>query len=172
MSKKIYLSNCIFFVSVLLCFSLSIVLYSRLQNSDFHYVVSIGENWSQGPIYEIEKGDYGCPDGKVSIIDDMWEGSKSGCYCGGDSSTLFTNTCVIEESQGFFTNNCKYVQKISPLPLKIWKGSNICGKRGPSYVELNIVGPKQNCGDKWKSCGIIVFFENHKKKPCKFVVNM
>lgn len=161
MSKKIFASNCIFFISVLLCFALSIFLYSKLQNSDFHYVVSIGENWNQGPIFEIEKGNFlDCPEGKESIIDDLWDGTKQGCYCGGDSSTLFDNSCAIEESEGIFTRNCKYIPSLSPIPLKIWKGTNMCGKRGPSYVELNIVEAGEKCGKNWKSCGTVDSLNN------------
>jgi hypothetical protein len=173
MSNKIYLFNCVFFVCVLLCFILSIILFAKVESSDFHFITSIGENWNQGPIYNIEKGNYfDCPKEKVSIIDYVWEGTKNGCYCQDDKSTLFSNTCSKKEEIGISTKNCYSVPKIEPIIIKIWKGTNICGKRGNIYPDLNIVEYNQECGDNKKSCGIIDNLNNklciHKNNECPY----
>jgi len=110
-------------------------------------------NWSLGPISEIEaaKGDE-CPAGKISLLSDSWEGTFSGCYCLG---ALNSGTCSDT------TTSCSDISAIDPIKFKYWKGVNLCGKRGPNYLELKVAKTANACGANFKPCGIIDSLKNY-----------
>lgn len=147
--------SAIFVLCMFLCFIFSIVCYTKFDGSDHMYVASIGKNWSTGPISDVEAGGFDCPPGKVSIINDDWMGTNQGCYCQGIFNTLTATVC---NRKSF---NCHNVMGVNPIPLKEWRSSNLCGKRGPNYLKLKTASTANGCGGKYKSCGIIDSLNNH-----------
>jgi len=134
------------------------------------YVSSIGKNWSNGPISDAEASGYDCPAGKTPAIDDFWQGTVAGCNCPaliGDG--LSRGAC----SRRSFT--CSNVFPIGAIPYRVWKGSNICVKRGPNYLELKTGKTAADCGSGYKSCGIadtlnqVLCYPNNVECPYNFI---
>lgn len=149
--KNNILFTAIFFVSVILCFVFSIICFSKLSNSEYNFIGSIGKNWITGPISDIEGSGYTCPAGKVSIINDEWEGTKTGCFCDGIFTTLTAARCSRKKNNYF----CRDIFPINPVPYKEWKSTNLCGVRGPNYLSLKTSASQNGCGSNFKSCGKI-----------------
>jgi len=134
------------------------------------YVSSIGKNWAKGPISDAEASGYECSAGKTPAIDDFWQGTVQGCNCPaliGDG--LSRSAC----SRRSYT--CANVFPIGPIPYRIWKGSNICVKRGPNYLDLKTGKSAADCGSGYKSCGIadtlnqVLCYPNNVECPYNFI---
>jgi len=144
---------------VSLCFIFSIVCYTNFNGSDHVYIASMGKNWSTGPISEVQKGGIiNCPTGTVSILNNNWEGTVEGCYCQ-ETDRLDTQSCGSNK----FKNNkgCQSISAVNPIPLEQWKSTNLCGKRGPNYLQMKTASSPRACGAGFKSCGVIDSLENY-----------
>ena len=129
--SKMLIANSLFIFCLIFCFIFSLVTFVKFDNSDYQYVASIGKNWSTGPLSDASIAAMDCPTGKVNIIQDIWQGTVTGCFCGNSllSSGLTRNTCSRK-------TYCQQINEINKLQYKQWKGMNICAKRGPNYLDL------------------------------------
>ena len=155
---KIIVSNTAFLISLILCFSFSFFGFIYFYNSNYQFISSIGHNWSTGPISNASLGGEICPMGKISIINDFWQGTSSGCFC--KNTFFFENSHITKGACSKKTNNCFDINEIPKIPLKTWKGMNICVNRGPNYLDLKTAKTPERCGLGFKSCGIIDSLNN------------
>jgi len=149
MSKSI-ISNAVFILCILLCFVFTLVSYIQLSSSDYVYISSIGRNWGSGPISEAEASGYDCSAGKIPVMNDFWDGTVNGCACPALITDGLSRGSCSRKSYA-----CSNVYAISPMPFRLWKSTNICGKRGPTYLDLKTAKTESECGSGYKSCGII-----------------
>jgi len=149
MSKTI-ISNAVFLLCMLFCFIFTLVSYIKFSTSDYMYVASIGRNWKNGPISDVEAGGYDCQVGKDSAIDDRWDGTVSGCICPALITDGLTRSSCSRKSFA-----CQTIYQIGPMPYRLWKGTNICVKRGPNYLDLKTAKTPSECGSGYKSCGVV-----------------
>jgi len=149
--SKALISNGIYLLCILVCFITSLISYINISCSDYSYVTGITRNWSYGPISEAEASSYDCSPGKESLINDFWKGTSYGSACLPTDldDVLFGGVCD-RNSYGHVS-----IFKNGPLPYKIWKGTHICSKRGPTYLDLKTAKTESECGSSFKSCGII-----------------
>ena len=148
MSKTI-VSNAVFILCTLLCFIFSTISYVQFSSSDCVYIASIGKNWANNPITNAEGSGYECSSGKVPAIDDFWLGTVTGCSCLSLIGEGLTRTAC---SRRRYT--CSTVYQIGGIPYRLWRGTNICVKRGPNYLDLKTAKSAALCGSGYKSCGI------------------
>jgi hypothetical protein len=134
---------------MLLCFIFSIISYVQFSSSDYVYVASIGKNWANGPISDAEASGYECSSGKVPAIDDFWFGTVTGCSCDSLIGDGLSRSACSRRSY-----LCSTVYQIGGIPYRLWRGTNICVKRGPNYLDLKTAKSAALCGSGYKSCGI------------------
>lgn len=169
MSKTI-ISNALFILCVFCCFIFSLISYVQFNSSDYVYVSSIGRNWANGPISDAEASGYECPSGKTPAIDDFWMGTVSGCSCPALISDGLSRSACSRRSYA-----CSSVFQIGAIPYRVWRGSNICVKRGPNYLELKTGKSPADCGTGYKSCGVadslnqVLCYPNNVECPYNFV---
>ena len=169
MSKNI-ISNAVFILCVLCCFIFSLISYIQFSSSDYVYVSSIGRNWSNGPISDVEASGYDCPSGKSPAIVDFWLGTVSGCSCPALIGDGLSRSACSRRSYA-----CSNVYQLGAIPYRIWRGSNLCVKRGPNYLDLKTGKSSNDCGSGYKSCGIadslnqVLCYPNNVECPYNFV---
>jgi len=146
MSKHIF-ASAVFVICIILCFIFVLVSFAKFSSSDSSYTSSIGKNWKNGPVSDVEAASLKCPEGKETIIGDIWEGTNEGCICEGKPITI--GVCTNKDQK------CKNIKAEDSLPFLMWKGVNFCGKRGPNYLEMKVSHDEKGCGDNYQSCGVV-----------------
>lgn len=168
MSKNIvHFCSTIFVLCIFFCFYFSLNSVLSFKASDPAFISEIGRNWMNGPITDVEfirisnnslnKEDdkiKNCPPGKDSIIKDEWKGKFLHCE---NVQNKKLNKYKGKNAKSF---ECKKASQES-RQYKIWKGNNICAKRGLNYLDLKVANSASKCGTNFKSCGIIDTLNNH-----------
>merc|ERR1711957_125002 len=163
-------ASAIFVLCLTFCFIFSIVCYTKFDGSDHMYIASIGKNWGTGPISEVEQGGFTCPTGKFSILNDDWTGTHNGCFCPSlGYDYLKAGRCSNKEHG---RSQCLDVWSANPVQLKQWRSTNLCGKRGPNYLQMRTASSPNGCGGSYKNCGKIDTLENYlcypENVPCPY----
>lgn len=156
-------------------FSLILVSYIKISNTEYKYIQTIGKNWNQGPILSISATLGSCPVGEVQVLSGAWPGTVEGCDCSNLSFNLFGSplkrgTCSSLQNKNksrndsffdFSYRRCIDIRATAPIPYKSWSGRTICAKRIPqSYLDLIIVSSAAKCPVDTKSCGKIDSIDN------------
>lgn len=149
--------NTIFILYSVISSLLIFTTFLKLQNTDYSYLSSIGNNWKNGAIISIKTSKENCPIGYKSILNNFWRGTQEGCLCSYLNNTLIPGKC----DRIGLKNGCKNINAIPKMNLNTWKGKKFCGKFSANYLNLNVAKNSTNCGEGNKSCGIVDTIGNH-----------
>lgn len=149
--------NAIFLISTLVSSILICIIFTRLQNSNYSYLTTLGNNWSKGPISEIkiqaekEKEKMKFSKDFEPIINNSWKGTEPGCFCKDEKIPINAGKC----NRLSLKNGCKNIEEIPPMEINTWKGKKFVGKILDGYLYLHTEKNPENCGKDKKSCGKI-----------------
>jgi hypothetical protein len=177
MANKIInsLVHLIHFVLVAATFSLILVSYIKISNTEYKYIQTIGQNWNQGPILSISATLGSCPVGENQLLTGAWPGTVEGCDCSNLTFNLFGSplkrgSCSSLQNKNkskrdsffeFSYRRCIDIRATPAIPYKSWSGRTICAKRVPqSYLDLIVVSSANKCPIDTKPCGKVDSIEN------------
>ena len=132
------------FILSLIFFIFYFIGTSYIKFTETSYFSNIAKLWALGPIVSISED---CDNSSDNLLSDIWPGTQPGCDCSG---IISVGIC------GKKQRLCQKLPQNNPLPMKIWKGKQICIKRMQSnYLNLDIVSNPRLCKNNKRSCGII-----------------
>ena len=148
---------------ILICMILDIVAYSKFSFSS-NTLLDFSDNFKQQPIIDIKSDFSTCSPGYENLISDNWPGYVQGCDCTSAFSYYVSNeihrdSCTFNETVAL----CKDLQYQSPIPLSVYRQTNLCIKRTNSdYINYSSkISRDYNCPSGKKLCGKIDTAENY-----------
>jgi len=156
MSKTILVAiDICYIISSFILFIIMIFAYSKLFNSNYAYMHTLGENWKRGPVISVNSNNY-CNEGEESLITNSWPGTVEGCYCSVNfdlfKGPLRRGRCNRDRDNLLF---CSTVAQKPQIRYTSWKGKQICVKReNKNYLDLTISSNEKYCPMNTRSCGV------------------
>jgi hypothetical protein len=138
---------------------LSIIAFTKVDNSQYRFVSSLAENWNKGPILKIIPRNGSCRVGEELILADEWPGTVQGCDCSNafnmfGSSPLSRGSCSTHKGSNE-KRYCKDVLPVDPIQFKVWSGKTMCGQRmSLNYLDLKLFPTADKCPSNTRSCGV------------------
>jgi hypothetical protein len=146
-----------FMLANIILLILLIVSFVKLNNSNYTYIHSVGENWRLGPLISINS-EGKCEAGQIPIITDFWPGTNAGCYCPGAYPIVEPGTCSRDDDTTYL---CLDVLPTSPIHYQKWRGKDFCGERSQdNYLKLTLRSDQRSCPLNTKPCGEIDSLKN------------
>lgn len=78
------------FTMIVLTFSLLLISYIKIKNTEYKYIQTIGLNWNSGPILSISANTGACPIEEKLLFTDEWPGTTDGCDCSNISFNFYS----------------------------------------------------------------------------------
>jgi hypothetical protein len=117
-----------------------------------HILTDLVKNWNTHPVIDIVDSKGGCPTGYEPLLNDIWPGTVTGCYCPYIliGQHLSKGKCSSSQKK----SSCGNVNPVGEIPLNNWDGVLLCAKRHPeSYLYFARLGNNKGCEAGMKSCG-------------------
>ena len=146
----------IFFVGTITLFIILIVTFVKINNSEYQYMTTVGNNWNKGPITNIDPTGQICTGNFQRLITNSWPGTMDGCYCNPNIDLFYgplrQGSCRNKRDSYLF---CSTVGARPAMAFERWRGASICANRvATSYLDLTVASSANSCPFNMRSCGV------------------
>jgi len=139
------------FVIIVFFFAMLKIVKFNILNSNYDYILNIGQNWKNSPIIDLKVINFKDTDSNTTscgdvnmkpLLNEYWPGTVVGCNI---------DNLIIPFQCHFFGNT---IDAISKRKYKYWDGVEICVQRS-NNTYLSLLRTAKKCPSGLKECGII-----------------